>query len=306
MTQKILVYGANGSQAGLAAQALLDSGFQLRILTRNAAKATAWKDKGVEVVIGNMRDVDVLTRASEGCDAVFLLVPTVRGSNEEGVVFGVNAVKAAKAAGIQQLVWNTSGPIADEGSDEAKIDPGACVLRQLREAGISFLGLQPTLYMENFLGPWTTGRLAKEDVLAYPIPHDFKVQWVAARDFGVIAAAAFSAGKFPNEVIQLGGPEALDGKAAAATFSRVLDRDLTFETMAVEDFRAQLQPLVGPFIAGIVSGLYGAIQGAPDQLQPAFAMDMAPIARQYNIVLTPLERWIEQHKAVFKVASSKK
>ncbi|MGB7327915.1 MAG: NmrA family NAD(P)-binding protein [Rubripirellula sp.] len=178
---KILVYGANGSQTGAGTQILMDRGHEIRVLIRSEEKAQAWKDKGAEVAIGHMDDLNSLVSASEGCDAIFLLIPTFRDTNEEGIGYGVNAIKAAKSAGISKVIWNTAGPVAPEGSEQAATDPGANVVKQMNAEGMTFLGLQPTFYMENFLGPWTLGRLQKDDVFTYPIPANFKANWVTLR-----------------------------------------------------------------------------------------------------------------------------
>ncbi len=297
---KILVYGANGTQAGAAAEVLMESGHQVRVLMRSNEKARPWVSKGAEVALGDMGDLDSLKRASEGCDAVFLLVPTFRSSNEDGVNFGLNAVKAAKAAGISKIVWNTSGPIADENSDQADTDPGARILRQLKIEGISFLGLQPTIYMENFLAPWVTDSLRTNNVLTYPIPPNFKIQWVAARDFGVVAAAALTR-ELPNEIVQLGGPRALDGDQLADIFSLSLGRRLLFKTMPIETFRNSLTSLAGPHIAEIVGGLYQAIQTAPEQLQPAFVLNPGSLVNRFNVTLTSLENWVSLHQNSFSL-----
>ena len=302
MTQQILVYGANGSQGAPVVQTLIAEGYRVRTLTRDMDKSRQWVEKGVDIVAADMGDPDSLARASEGCDAVFLLVPAVRRSAEEGVTFGVNAVKAAKAAGVTRVIWNTSGPVAEETSEHAESDANARVLRQLREERLSYLGLQPTLYMENVLGPWTRERLLTSNVLNYPLPHNFSVSWVAAQDFGRVAAAALGAASLPNEIVHLGGPEALDGDALSTIFGRVLDRDIRFETLPINEFRAQLEPLAGPFMTPVVAGLYNAIQTAPDPLQAAFALDTAPVANRFGIELTRFEDWLAQHATAFNNA----
>ena len=296
---KVLVYGANGAQGGAAAKALMGNGYDIRVLMRSEEKGADWATKGAEVAIGNMGDLDSLKRAGEGCDAVFLIVPTVRESDQDGVAFGLNAVKAAKAAGITKIVWNTSGPVAAEGTEAANTDPAARVLRAMMAEGISFLGLQPTLYMENFLGPWTIERLKTNKIFSYPIPPTFKVQWVAARDFGIVAAAVFS-NDLPNEIIQLGGPQVLDGSALAQEFSRALGLELDFETTPIDIFKDYLFQATGPRVADIVSGLYQAIQTVPEQLQPGFVLDADAIASRFNVQLTSLETWISEYRSLFE------
>ncbi len=296
---KILVYGANGSQTGAGTQILMDSGYEIRVLMRGEEKAQAWATKGAEVAIGQMDDLDSLIRASEGCDAIFLLIPTFRDSDEEGITYGVNAIKAAKAAGISKVIWNTAAPVVAEDSEQAATDPGAQVVRQLKAEGLSYLALQPTLYMENFLGPWTVQRLKTENIFSYPIPLNFKAHWVASSDFGLIADAALKS-DLPNEIVQLGGPQALDGAEIAEIFSRVLNRQIIFETMPIDTFREHLLQAGNPRIAAIIAGLYQAIQGAPNQLEPAFTVDSEKLSNRFNVSLTSLESWVSAHQAMLK------
>lgn len=291
MSLNILAYGVNGAQMASGTQALVDAGHRVRALTRSEAGTKRWKAAGVETVVADMGDAASLQRATEGQDALFLHVPIVRGLEDDGAAFGLNAINAAKAAGVNRIVWNTGTPIMDPTSET---DPNAIILRALQDGGFSFLALSPVLYMENLLGPWTTGKLG-DDKLAYPTPVDFKVSWVAAADFGRIADKALQ-GDLPNEVLTLGGPTSLDGRELATAIGGVLDRSLEFETVGAADFESQLAPFTGPHVAGMVAGMYGAIQGSPEQLQPRFQIDGSVIQTRFGLKLTSLTDWTKQHQ----------
>ncbi|MDP5220365.1 NmrA family NAD(P)-binding protein [Ruegeria sp. 2205SS24-7] len=226
MKQTILVYGANGAQMNAGTKELIKAGHTIRVLCRTEENAAAWAAQGAETAIGEMGDLDSLLTASRGYDAIFLLVPLFREADELGITYGLNALEAAKVAGITRVIWNTGGPIMDETSET---DSGAVVLRQLRADGFSFLGLTPITYMENLFGPWTLAGL-KNGKLAYPTPADFKMQWVAAKDFGRVADRALQ-GEFPNAIMPLGGPAGLDGADLARILGASLGRPLAFETM---------------------------------------------------------------------------
>lgn len=287
MTLNILAYGANGAQMAAGTQALVDADHRVRAFTRSAAGAERWKSAGVDVVAGEMGDLAALQRASEGQDALFLHVPLITDPDDDRTAYGLNALQAAKAAGINRIVWNTGGPIMDPSS---KTDTGAVVLRALQEGGFSFLGLTPITYMENLLGPWTVEGLAKGKVL-YPTPASFKMQWVSAADFGRVADKALEA-ELPNEVLPLGGPAALDGVELSEIMSEALGRHLTFEMMPAPEFERQLAGLAGPQVAAMIAGMYGCIQANPDSFQPDFAIDAATIEARFELKLTPLSDWV--------------
>ena len=296
MTLKILAYGANGAQMAGGTQALAEAGHDVTAFTRSEQGAARWKAAGVKTIVGDMNDEAVLRAASEGQDAIFLHVPLITDPNADRAAFGLNALKAARSAGVKRVVWNTGGPIMDPSSTT---EPGAILLRALKDDGFSFLGLTPVTYMENLAGPWTVSALA-DGRLSYPTPASFKMNWVAAADFGRVADKALQ-GQLPNEVIALGGPAALDGTDLARIMGQTFGLELTFDTMAASDFEAQLAVLAGPQVAGMIAGLYGGIQANPDQFQPGFLTDAGSIEKRFGLELTSLADWASQHRAFFSI-----
>ena len=70
----ILVTGATGAQGGSVAKALLkENKFAVRVLTRNpdSTNAKFLQASGVELVQGDMQDIDSLHKALKGVYAVF-------------------------------------------------------------------------------------------------------------------------------------------------------------------------------------------------------------------------------------------
>ena len=295
MALKILAYGANGAQMAAGTQALVEAGHDVRVFTRSEAGAARWRAAGVETVIGDMADQDALIAASDKRDALFLHVPLITDPDDDRTAYGMNALQAAKATGIKKIVWNTGGPIMDPSSTT---DPGAVLLRALQEGGFSFLGLTPVTYMENLLGPWTTAGLA-QGKLPYPTPATFKMQWGAAADFGRVADKALQ-GALPNEVLTLGGPEALDGDDLARIMGQTLGQQLAFETMPAAEFEAHLAKMGSPHVASMIAGMYGGIQANPDQFQLGFVTDARAIEERFGLKLTPFSQWVSDHITHFK------
>jgi len=75
----ILVTGANGTVGSAVVPALLARGASVRVLVRDAAKATSAFGDGVEVVEGDLSDVAAFEAALDGVDRVFLNTPSLDG-----------------------------------------------------------------------------------------------------------------------------------------------------------------------------------------------------------------------------------
>ena len=70
-----LVTGITGHVGGATAQNLLDQGHQVRALVRDRKKASAWAEKGVELVEGDLNDAASIAVALRDVDGAFLMLP---------------------------------------------------------------------------------------------------------------------------------------------------------------------------------------------------------------------------------------
>jgi uncharacterized protein YbjT (DUF2867 family) len=70
-----LITGITGKVGGAAARCLLDSGKQVRAIVRDESKAHAWAAKGVELIKGDWEDPVAMTRALQGVEGAYLMMP---------------------------------------------------------------------------------------------------------------------------------------------------------------------------------------------------------------------------------------
>src|ERR1700756_2197002 len=100
--QLIAVIGATGQQGGAVVRALKAQGqFKVRALTRNPGKHPGLAD---EVVEGDLNRPETLKAAFEGVHGVFLVTSFWEQGADE-LKQATAAIRAAKAAGVQHLVW---------------------------------------------------------------------------------------------------------------------------------------------------------------------------------------------------------
>ncbi|AUT71273.1 NmrA/HSCARG family protein [Paraburkholderia hospita] len=153
-TQKLIaVVGATGQQGGSVVRALQASGhFKVRALTRDPAKHPQLGD---EVVLADFNRPETLEAAFAGAYGVFLVTNAWEAGADESRQ-ALAAVDAAKAAGVQHLIWSTlpnveviSGGKLDvpHFTDKAKVE------RIVSEAGFAYhtFVIAP-FYYQNLVG----------------------------------------------------------------------------------------------------------------------------------------------------------
>ncbi len=71
----IVITGATGHTGKPATEALLAGGANLRVVSRDAKKLDQFVARGAEAFVGNVEDRPAMTKAFEGADAVYLVLP---------------------------------------------------------------------------------------------------------------------------------------------------------------------------------------------------------------------------------------
>jgi nucleoside-diphosphate-sugar epimerase len=107
--KKILVTGATGKVGSRFVSRLLARGYGVRILVRDAAKASVLVDQGAKVVIGDLDNTNTLSPAVKNMDAVIHMAAYYSTTNDnEGLIktnqAGTSAlVYASIAAGVKRF-----------------------------------------------------------------------------------------------------------------------------------------------------------------------------------------------------------
>ena len=268
-TKTIAVHGATGSQGAPVAALLTAAGHRVRPLSRASG-------------------VDLLDRASleaayDGVDAVVLQLPLVY--DERALQMGENAARAAEAARVAHLVINTGGVLPPGPIGVPYIDA------RLRAAAADVQRvtvLQPTTtYMENLSAPWAAARISRDGVVAYPVPPEVPLRWVAIADVAIAVERAISrevAGWFALPGEPLTGHELVD------VLGRAIGRGLRWETIAPRELADLLRPFLGDHAADGTAAVYEMIAAAP----PAPAPDAGPAREALGWAPRGIEAWASE------------
>ncbi|UIJ44470.1 NmrA/HSCARG family protein [Sphingomonas cannabina] len=191
----IAVFGATGNQGGGVVRALKARGeFNVRALTRDPSKYEGPADEAAEA---DLDRPETLAAALEGVHGVFLVTNFWQEGTDE-TKQATAAIQAAKAAGVDHLIWSTL-PNAEaisggkyklpQFSGKAKLDP------IVESAGFPHhTFVVPPAYYQNFSGPF--GPQPQPDgSLGWTLPIDPTVRCFHMGDIdelGDIVAGAFA------------------------------------------------------------------------------------------------------------------
>lgn len=288
----ILVYGGTGPQQGPVVTRLLDSGFKVRALVRNPASAKDLLSRGAEVVTGDLLKPETLRKASEGVDAVSLFVPFMNPNLE----FGVNALDAAKSAGVRRIVWNPTGAVPPAKTGNPGMDIRIELRQLLQTPAFDSVIIEPTAYLENFLMPALVEELKQENTFAYPMPKQSMMQWVSHDDVAQFIVRAFETPSVSGTSIAVSGPELLNGDGIAERMSLGLGRTIRFRPMPPREFGEVLDRAMGPGTGDRVVGFYEALFAQPELLSSN--VDLASALKVLPIQPTTVEQWSRAHSSM--------
>ncbi len=219
----ILVTGATGRVGRQVVQQLVKRGADVRVLVRDTSKASF--PAGVEVVQGDLLDIDALRTAFTGVNTLFLL-NAVAGDEFTQALITLNI---AREAGVERVVY-LSVIHSDRFVNVPHFAVKSGAERMIERMGFSATILRPAYFIDN--------ELMIKDIIfnhgIYPMPIGSKgVAMVDARDIAEVAAIELirreqAPGKLPIETINLVGPDTLTGSDLAAIWSDVLGRPVAY------------------------------------------------------------------------------
>ncbi len=295
---KVLVYGATGSQAAPIIDKLITRGHQPVGVTHRAENLQALTARGAEAVVADMADKARLVEISKGMDAIALLVPFMIQSDPFEA--GKNAIDAAKEAGVSMIVWNTSGVILPGRVGKSSYDARIDIRDYLQKSGIPHVILQPTVYVENLLGPWTVPFVQEKDQVAYPIPADFTLSFLPSQDMASLIVAALEKPGLNGSSFIVSGTEQYNGEGLAASFSAALGRKISYYPMPPQEFGNILNQAFGAGAGDEAAQTYEALWRG-EVLVP-FYVDMQPVLEKLPVQMTSIGDWVQQFSKAFSKA----
>jgi len=308
MAKVIAVLGSTGGQGGGLCRAILadpSSGFSCRAVTRdpNKDKAKALAAAGAEVVAADLDDVESLKKAFAGAYGVFAVTNFWEHfSAEKEKAQAKNVAEAAKAAGVQHVVWST----LEDTRKWMKADDTRMPMLQgsyrvphfdaKHEANAFFAGvpttfLETTFYWDNLYMFGRAPKKGEDGKYAWAFPlGNAKMAGIAVEDIGKCALGIFKGGsQYVGKTVGIMG-EAISVEDMGKELTKQLGiGPVTYNAVDANTYRSWGFP--GADEMGNMFQVYRDFEG------PFLAARSVETAKALNPALQNFSQWLAANKS---------
>ncbi len=211
MTGRVLVAGGTGRLGTLVVTALAARGVEVRVLTRDPARAAHLPDQHVEVFAGDVRDPASVRRAVAGVEVVASAVHGFAGPrgispasvDRDGNIHLINAAKAAHA---EVVLMSVVGAAADSPMELFRMKYAAEIA--LAAAGVPATIVRATAFLELWIDllSKTAGRRNRPVVFGRG---QNPINFVSVRDVAVLVERVIGDRATRGQTFEIGGPDNL-------------------------------------------------------------------------------------------------
>jgi len=246
-----LVVGATGLLGSEICRLLTAEGKPVKALVRTTSdqgKVAQLQSLNVEIARGDLKDRSSLEGACRGMNAVISTASSTLSRQEGDSIQTVdlegqlNLIEAAKATGISRFVLIS---FSQAGVEFPLQTAKRTVEEHLKSSGLSYTILQPTCFMEIWLGPALGFDAANAKVQIYGSGEN-KISWISYKDVAEFAVASLDNPEARNAVIELGGPEALSPLEVVRIFEELRGRKFEVQHVPEEALRKQKETASDP------------------------------------------------------------
>jgi uncharacterized protein YbjT (DUF2867 family) len=233
-----VITGATGNIGKVIANNLLDQGEKVKVVGRSAEKLQPFADKGAEVAVGSLDDINFVKSAYSGATAVFHMTPPDYTSNNHRAYqhnLGQVAMEAITASGVSHVL-NLSSIGAHLGDGMGPVSGLYDVEQLLDETEANILHLRPVFFMENFY--FSIPLIKSNNMIALTIKEDIALAMIATKDIGDIATNLLLAHDWEGiDAKELLGPKDYFFPEAASILGKAINKEINYVCVPPEQAR---------------------------------------------------------------------
>ncbi|MFC9471195.1 SDR family oxidoreductase [Nocardia sp. NPDC056952] len=279
----IVVTGATGNIGSTLVGLLVDAGAQVRAVSRGMRPADL--PAGVEHTVADLGDLDSLSPALQGADALFLLI------TGEQLMTGPEPallLKTAADAGIRRVVFVSSqGAVTRPQSDGYART--IAFEQALAESGLEWTALRPGAFFSNtfaWIEPVRTQRVV-------PAPFgDIGLPAVDPADIAAVAAVALREEGHHGRAYTLTGPAVITPRDQAAAVAEAIDAPITFVELTVDEAKQNMLRFMPEPVADHTLTILGMPTADEQQVSPDIEEVLGRPATTYA-------QWARRHRAMY-------
>lgn len=239
-----LITGITGKVGGAAATHLLGKGKQVRALVRDPARAAAWRAKGVELVEGDWADSAAMTRALNGVEGAYLMMPPIqtpsRDFREAKAIIASYTQALARSAPPRLVVLSSMG--SEKSTGLGLITSTHLLEQALGSEPFPVAFVRAGSFFENYLFGLQAAQGGTLPI--FYAPTDRKLPMIATNDIGAEIASLLTSDWTGKRIIELASMVSADDLAVA--IGQALGRDVKAQPIPRQAWAGALQQMGMP------------------------------------------------------------
>lgn len=251
----ILVTGATGHLGSATLDDLLKKvqPSELAVFVRDAKKAESIAAKGVDVRVGDYRDVESLDAALKGVDKLYFVSSgDLAGRFEQHT----NVVNAAKRAGVKHIVYTSILKQPEHPFFTAALDHQNTE-KLIEETGIAYTFLRNAFYFETL--PEMLGNVLESGKIVFP-GGEGRLSNASRLDMAEAAANVLTQPGHDNKVYEIASNTNVSFAEIAEALSELTAEPIEYVDIPLEDFTVFLESIGLPaevieVTAGVANGI---------------------------------------------------
>lgn len=267
----VFVAGATGYLGSEICRQLILKNRNVKGLVRSTSdsnKIDQLKAAGVDTVEGDLKDKGSLENALQGVSAIISTVSStlsrqegdsIKTVDEEGQI---NLIDAAVKVGVSHFIYISFCELGECPLQDAKRK----VEKHLTKSGLSYTILQPTFFMEIWLGPALGFDYSNAKATIYGEGNS-KVSWISLKDVAAFAVAALDNSAAANNSIELGGPAALSQLEVVSIFETTNGTNFELQFVPKEALQAQKDAAQDPLSESFATLMLGLVNGSEIEMK---------------------------------------
>jgi len=228
----ILVTGAGGTVGSEVVKQLQAAGASFRAAYHSQKKAEAARAEGIDAVVIDYTQPETLRAAFEGVEKLFLL----SGGAPDQTGREINAVDAAKAAGVRHIVKLSVIGAETESYSFARVHRP--VEKAIEASGAAWTHLRPNGFMQN-LQNYMIGTIRSQGAF-YSSIGETRIAHVDVRDIAAVAVKVLTEPGHEGRAYTLTGPAGLTYAEMAAQLSSAAGRQINYVDVTDADVKGAL------------------------------------------------------------------
>jgi uncharacterized protein YbjT (DUF2867 family) len=258
-----VITGATGNTGRLISETLLAYGKEVGVIGRSLEKLHPLVAQGGKAMVGSLDDVDFLTTAFDGAQAVYVMIPT--GFTDTNIRASQNRISEALATALERTGVNYIVHLSSMGADLAEhtgpiagLHDSEQRLNKLAKANI--IHLRATFFMENLLG--SIGIIKQMGINGGALRPDVRFPMIAAQNIADIASEYLLNLDFSGHTVrELLGQRDLSMEEVTAVLGKAIGQpDLKYVQFPYDQAeQGMIQAGLSPDLARSYSEMYKAI-----------------------------------------------